>query len=187
MTIEQFVNTFVEKGIKNTQMNPHAVSDYVNSNVEVNAYLPFATKRRLAEMVGDSSTEEVDGVWKHDAISAYIGFVMTMISSHTDLQCGDNPIDDYDALAEHELLMPVIDLFKTDYNECDVVRKMALAAKLEENNVSVLVGKFLNNILYRLDSVGGYVKAITDNINLQELIKDEDLAKLTSFLNTYVK
>ena len=189
MKITDFIQELNEAGVHNTQLKPNAIGEYIEKKLNVKAYIPFDMKRTLAEMIVDVNTEEVDGIWKHDSINAYLSFIVAMVQSHTDLEF-DDPIADYDALAENGLLVPIIELFRTDYNECDVVLKMALAAKLEENNVSAVVGRFLNGISKKLDGVGEVIKSVVGNVNIQDVLskfKEEDLTKLTGLLNTYVK
>lgn len=183
ITIAQFIENFKQQNIKNTTMKPNAVGEYLKENLEIKTYIPFATKRLIAEMVVDANTEEIDGVWKNDAISQYIAFVVAMIQAHTNLSFGDNPVDDYDLLVENELLAPIIEMFRNDYNECDIVLKMALASKLEDNNINALVGKFLNGILDRLDGAEEFLKSTLGSIDLQEIMKEENLVKLVGLLN----
>jgi len=186
MNIQDFVQDFKNKGIKNTQLKPNAIGEYLQEHLEIKTYIPFDMKRRLAEMVVDVNTEEVDGVWKHDSINAYLSFIVAMVQSHTNLEFSGDPVADYDILAENELLAPIIELFRTDYNECDVVLKMALAAKLDENNISAIIGRFLNGVLVKLDGVGEVLKSAVGDFNIQDIMgkfNEEDLTKLVGLLN----
>lgn len=190
MIIAEFVKDFKDKKIQNTKLNEHAVEEYITKTLEVKTYLPFTTKRTIAEMVARGSMDEIDGVKKHDAISSYVSFIVAMIQSHTNLQFND-PIEDYDLLAESGLLPLIIGTFNSDYNECDVLLKMAIAYELEGNNVTSLIGKFLNGILDRLDDFSGAFKASMGNKTMEEIIganfKQEDLAKLNSLLDKFNK
>lgn len=183
ITVQNFVQEFKDRKIMNTKIAPDAISKYIQEKLEITTYIPFDTKRRIAEMVVEANTEEIDGVLKNDAIGQYISFVVAMLQSHTTLGFGDNPVDDYDLLAENELLLPIIELFRTDYNECDVVMKMALASKLEDNNVNALIGKFLNGVLNKLDGFEDMLKSTLGSIDLQEIMKEENLVKLVGLLN----
>jgi hypothetical protein len=65
---------------------------------------------------------------------------------------------------------------------------MALAMELEDNNTNVLVGKFLNGILSKLDGVGEFLKDKLENLDIKDILGDfkkEDLAKLKGFLNKF--
>ena len=58
---------------------------------------------------------------------------------------------------------------------------------MEDNNTNVIIGKFLNSILNKLDSVGEALKDKFDNIDVKDILgttfKEEDLAALSSFLD----
>jgi hypothetical protein len=66
---------------------------------------------------------------------------------------------------------------------------MALAMELEDNNVSALVGRFLNKILGMFDRVSDVLREKLDGFDLSDVLgadfKQEDLAKLSSFLDKY--
>ena len=191
MTIKEFINDFKSKKIMNTKIDTDAVSKYLKKELEIKTYLPFRTKREIVETVVSQNTDWVDGIKKHDSINAYIGFVVAMISAHTSLQFSDDPVADYDLLAENGLLPQIIAEFKESYDECDILLKMALAMELEDNNINALFGKFLNSILQRVDSIVELAKNIFGNIDIKdvlgEVFKEEDLAELKGFLDKYNK
>lgn len=186
ITVKTFVKEFQDKKVTNSKVAPNAIEEYIAKNLEIKTYLPFTTKRTIAEMVARSSIEEIDGVKKHDSISSYISFIVAMIQSHTNLKF-EEPVEDYDALAESGLLPLIIDTFRTDYSECDVLLKMAIAYELEDNNINLVIGKFLNGILDRLDDFSEALKESMGGKTMEEIIganfKQEDLAKLTSLLD----
>ena len=191
MTIKEFIDNFKEKKIMNTKIAPDAVSEYLKKELEIKTYIPFRTKRQIVEIVVSQNTDWVDGIKKHDSINAYIGFVVAMISAHTSLQFSDDPVVDYDLLAENGLLPQIIAEFKESYDECDILLKMALAMELEDNNINVLFGKFLNSILQRVDSIVELAKNTFGNIDIKDVLgkvfKEEDLAELKGFLDKYNK
>ena len=187
MFISEFVQEFKDKKIANSKVAPNAIEEYIAKNLEIKTYLPFATKRTIAEMVAQKNIDYIDGVKKHDSISSYIAFIMAMIRSHTNLEFSDDPVEDYDLLAESGLLPMIIDTFRADYTECDVLLKMAIAYELEDNNINMLIGNFLNGLLERLDEFGDAIKESMGGKTMEEIIganfKQEDLAKLTSLLD----
>ena len=191
MTIKSFVENFIQAKVVNSKVTPNAVSEYLQKHLEIRKYMPFKEKRLLAEIVVNQNTEEIDGVQKNDAINQYIAFICAMITAHTNLEFSDDPIADYDLLAENGLLPYIIAEFQESYNECEVILKMALSMRLEDNNMNVLFGNFLNSVLKRLDGVGEILKDKVGNLDLKEILgadfNEEDLAKLGGFLNTYIK
>lgn len=188
MNVKTFIEEFQAKRIQNTKVDNTIVGEYIKETLEVKEYIPFKTKRDVVEMIVDQNTYEIDGVLKNDPIAQYISFIAAMLSIHTNLELED-PIEAYDLLSESGLLMPVIDTFRNDYNDCDVLLKMALGAKLEDNNINIVVGKFLNGILEKLDVVVDGVKDAFGDLNLNDILGKnfnvEDLAKLSSFLDKY--
>lgn len=191
MKVQNFINDFKSKKIMNTKIDQDAVSKYLKKELEIKTYIPFRTKRQIVEMVVSQNTDWVDGIKKYDSINAYIGFVVAMISAHTSLQFSDDPVADYDLLAENGLLPQIIAEFKESYDECDILLKMALAMELEDNNINVLFGKFLNSILQRVDSIVELAKNTFGNIDIKDVLgkvfKEEDLAELKGFLDKYNK
>lgn len=183
MTVIELVQNFKNNRITNTKNNPNAISDYLKSKITITEYIPFMEKRLIAETIVKENTKEVNGIKKNDAINQYVAFVIAMIQTHTDLEISNNPVADYDLLSESGLLTPVIDMFKTDYTECDIVLKMALASELEDNSINALVGKFLSGISNMLDSFKERLEGFDASDFLGENFNKEDLAKLSSLLH----
>lgn len=181
ITVKNFVENFKNKKIPQTASNEK--SRYLRSTLEIKTYLPFKEKRAVVEMVVEKNISVVDGIKKYDNINSYISFVIAMLSAHTILTFSEDPVADYDLLAESGLLPNIIDEFKADYDECDALLKMTLAAELEDNNFNVLVGRFLDGILKKFDGIDEILKNVIGNINF----KEEDLAKLKGFLDRYNK
>lgn len=187
MKINEFVESFKIARVQNTKINPDAISEWIREKIEIKTYIPFRQKREIAEMVVGQNIEVIDGIKKYDSINAYVGFVVAMISAHTNLEWGSDPVADYDLLAESGLLPQIITEFQESYNECNVVMQMALAMELEDNNVNVLIGHFLDDILKKLGSVGEKFKGALGDFNIQDIlggnIKEEDLTKLSGLLD----
>ena len=191
MLVVDFLKDYQDKKIQNSKINENAVSEYLNKTLEIKKYIPFTTKRGAVEIVVAQNTYWEDGIKRHDTFDAYIGFVVSMLSIHTNLEFSDQPIEDYDLLAESGLLPQIIAEFQESYDECNVLLKMARDAELEDNNINVVVGRFLNGILDRLDSVGETLKEKLGNVNVADILGDKfnekDLAKLKGFLDKYNK
>ncbi|MEE1301657.1 MAG: hypothetical protein UHD64_02640 [Bacteroidales bacterium] len=191
MLAKDLVSDFQTKKIADTKIAPNAVSDYLKKELEIKTYLPFRTKRAIVETVVSQNIEWVDGFKKIDFINEYVGFIVAILSAHTALEFSDDPVADYDLLAESGLLPKIIAEFQESYNECEVLLKMARTSELEDNNLEAVVSRFLNSILDRLDGVGESLKGMLGNFNIQDILgdsfKEEDLTKLKGFLDKYNK
>ena len=110
-----------------------------------------------------------------------------MISAHTTLEFSNDPVADYDLLVESGLLPLIVTEFQNDYNECEVILKMALAMELEDNNVNVLIGNFLDSILKKLEGVGEALNEKFKNFNIKDAlgtdINIENMDELNSLIN----
>jgi hypothetical protein len=137
----------------NTKINPNAVSEYIQNNLNVKKYISFKDKREIAERIVRENTKIIDGVKKNDTIGQYLSFIAAMIESHTILEFNEDLVNDYDVLAESGLLQLIISEFQDDYNECDIILKMALASELEDNNLNIIVGKLLNGGTAKIDVI----------------------------------
>lgn len=191
MNIKEFIQNFKDKKVINTKINDHAISDYLKENLEIKTYIPFRERRSTVELVVSQNTTVEGGIKKIDSINQYIAFVVAMISLHTNLMWSEDPVADYDMLAESGLLPLIIAEFKESYDECDVLLKMAVAAELEDNNINTQLGKFLNSILQKIDIVGNILGDKLGSINVSDVLggnfKEEDLTKLKGFLDRYNK
>jgi hypothetical protein len=189
--VQDFVESYKAKRFINTPQGLNEKAEWLRGELAVKNYIPFMEKRQIAEMIVAQNIKVVDGVKKYDSIGGYISLIVASIGAHTNLTWGANPIADYDLLVESGLLMQIIEEFKGSHDEIDMILKMALASELEDNNLNVLVGKFLDNILKRLDIVGETLKNTLGEIDIKDILganfKEEDLAKLRGFLNTYNK
>ena len=112
MKVTEFVKEFQEKKIMDTKINTHAVSDYIKENLNIKTYLPFRVKRQIVETVVSKNIEQIDGVKKVDPFNEYVGFVVAMLGAHTSLEFSEDPVTDYDLLAESKLLPLIIAEFQ---------------------------------------------------------------------------
>jgi hypothetical protein len=114
-----------------------------------------------------------------------------MLAAHTNLNFGTNPVEDYDILSEYGLLEYIIATFKKDFDECNVVLQMVRNDTLADNNISIVVAKFLDGVLDKLDDFGDTIKGVVEKIDLDKLmglgLNENEMAKVKSLLNKYVK
>lgn len=185
-TIKEFCEAYKAKRFMNIKTAADEKSEWLRNELEIKNYIPFREKRRIAEMVVEQNISVVDGIKKYDDINSYVSLVVASIAAHTNLQFGEDPVADYDLLAESGLLPLIITEFQGSHEEIGILLKMAVAAELESNNVNVLIGHFLDNILQKLDGVGEALKTKIKELDVKDLlgdIKQEDLAKLNGLFD----
>jgi hypothetical protein len=187
VTIKEFVENYKNKNIINTKINPNAISEYIKRELEIKTYIPFREKREIAEMVVRHNIKVADGVKKYDSIDGYIALIVASIMAHTNLEFGAEPIAEYDLLAESELLPQILAEFQGSHEEIDLLLHMVLDMELEDNEISAIIGRFLNKISEILDDMVDITKDKFNDFDLQNIfgadIKPEDLSKLTGLLD----
>ena len=171
----------------NNKINPNSVEDFIRDKLDIVEYLPFNTKREIVEMIVEKVVIEENCVKRSDSVAQFLAFIVAMVASHTTLVFSDKPEEDYDALSKSGLLEHIVAMFKKDVDEIDVLLKVAIADELADNNLNVIIGKFLKGILGKLDGIVDIVKGMAENLDLSDLldtnINKEDMAKLISFVD----
>lgn len=182
MTIAEFCEAYKAKRFMSTKQGVDERSEWIRNELKIKSYIPFREKRRIAEMIVEQNISVVDGIKKYDDIGSYVSLVVASITAHSNLQFGNDPVEDYDRLAESGLLPQIIAEFQGSHEEIGILLKMAVAADLEDNNTNVIIGHFLDSILKKLDGFGESFKGF-DIQKILGNIKEEDLAKLVGFLD----
>ncbi len=183
MLVNEFVEIYNAKRFMSTPQGLSEKAEWLRGELQIKKYIPFMEKRKIAEMVVEQNIEVVDGIKKYSNIDAYIGFIMASVMAHTDLKCSDNPIADYDLLAENGLLAQIVAEFQESHNEIDILIKMLVAYELDDNQPGVLIGRFLDGVLKKLDGASGMLKEIVGNLDLEKTFSEENVAKIVGLLN----
>jgi hypothetical protein len=187
MKVLDFVNAYKAKRFMVAKNGVDEKSEWLRNELEIKSYIPFKEKRKIAEMVVKQNTKEVDGVKRYDSIDGYVSLIVASIMAHTNLEWGNNPVADYDLLAESGLLPEVLVEFADSHQEIDLLLHMTLDMEMEDNEINVAVGRFLNKISGTLDGVVNVFKDKFENFDFKDIlgadIKPEDLAKLSGFLD----
>lgn len=187
MTIQKFMDAYNAKRFMNTKQGVDERVEWIKKVLEIKTYIPFREKRKIAEMIVEQNINEVDGIKKYDSIDGYVSLIVASIAAHTNIEWSEDPVADYDLLAESGLLPQIIAEFQGSHDEIDIILKMALAMELEDNNVNALIGRFLNKISGMLDGVIEAVKDKFGDFDLKDILgadfEEEDLAQLKGFLD----
>lgn len=187
MKINEFIENYKAKRFMVTKQGVDERSEWLRKELSIKNYIPFKEKRQIAETIVAHNIKEVDGIKKYDDIGSYVSLVVSSIMAHTNLEFGDDPIVDYDLLAENGLLTQIIAEFQGSHEEIGILLKMAIASELEDNNVNALVGRFLNKVSGMLDIIVEVAKDKFESFDLNDVLgadfKKEDLAQLMGFLD----
>lgn len=183
MKIKEFVENYKNKNFMNTKQGIDDKVKWLRRELGIKEYIPFRAKREIAETVVVQNIKIVDGTKRYDSINAYIGFVMASILAHTNLECSIDPIADYDMLAENGLLSLIVAMFQESHNEIDILLKMVLESELEDNNVNVLIGHFLDAILTKIEGMSDMLNGAFGNLELKDMFNEENIIKIIGLLN----
>jgi len=190
VNIEQLIQEFNEKQIKNDRITPNGVENFLKEKINIKKYTTFEEKKQIANTIIATNIIKENGIKKVDSAGQFLGFVVAMFVAHTDLDFSE-PIKSYDLLCEAELIEPIIALFNKDYLESEVILKMMVSDVLADNSLSVVVAKFLDGVLDKLDDFGDTIKGVIEKIDLDKLmglgLNENEMAKVKSLLNKYVK
>lgn len=182
-SVKNFVDAYKAKNFMIIRNGTDERSEWIRKELEVKEYVPFKTKREIAEMIVAQNIEVIDGIKKYDSISGYVSLVVASISAHTNLEWSSDPVADYDLLAESGLLPLVIAEFQGSHSELDIMLKMALEMELEDNKTNVLIGHFLDDVLKKIDGLSGALSGALGDFDLEEMLSNENMAKIVGLLN----
>ena len=170
------VQEFIEYMRKNTNktMREDQVASLLNKVLDPKSYIGFKQKRELVDKIVDKTIYYTNGVFKFDGIDRYMYFTMYTIEAYTNIELGEDVIADFDALSESKLLPAIICLIQKEFDDVNVFLQMQCEYILDDNSIEVQVGKFLTNILEKLDGVGGSLSKYLQSINIEELLKYKD-------------
>lgn len=183
MTIQEFVKAYKAQKFMSTPQGLSEKSEWIRGQLEIKKYIPFMEKRNIAETIVAQNIEVVDGIKKYDSISSYVGLVVASIMAHTDLEFSDDPITDYDLLAESGLLSQIVAEFQESHNEIGILLKMSLESEMEDNQPGVLIGRFLDTVLQKLDGASSVLKEVIGNLDLEKIFNNENVANIVGLLN----
>ena len=182
-SIIEFVEAYKTKKFMNTKQGIDEKSEWLKNELEIRSYIPFREKEQVAEMIVSQNIKVIDGIKKYDDVHSYISLIVASIKIHTNLRFSDDPIADYDLLAESGLLAQIMAEFQSSHEEIGILLKMMVAAELEDNNPSVLIGRFLDKVLSMLDKTSGLLNSTLGDLNLEKLFNEENIIKIIGLLN----
>lgn len=175
----EFISNSKNKLLKQTQLE-----EVIAKHIETKKYLPIKQKKELIESIVNECVLYEDGVYKFDDIDKYICFIMRVIEAYTNLELSNDLEEDYDMLCEASLLDLIINTFKKEYDEVNILLQMKCEYILTSNSLESQIGRFLDGILEKIDVLANALSNKVDNFDMSNLpISGEDITKLLDFLN----
>ena len=175
----EFVSNSKNKLLKQAQLE-----EVIAKHIETKKYLPIKQKKELVESIVNECILYEDGVYKFDDIDKYICFTMRVIAAYTNLELSDDIEDDYDVLCEAGVLDMVINTFKKEYDEVNILLQMKCDYVLNSNSLEAQVGKLCDGVLEKLDIITQALANKVEGFDINNLpISGDDLSKLMQLLN----
>ena len=186
MKVQEFVE--VMKNNKNKMLKGEQLEQLVSKTLEVKDYMSIKRKKELVnEIINDCIMYE-DGIFKFDDIDKYVCFTMKTIAAYTNIELSMDIEDDYDALCNAKLLNVIVDTFVGEYENVKLLLQMKCDYILTGNNIEAQFGKFLNEILDKIDNAASVISNKIEDFDIKKLpISMNDLNKLMEFVNSQRK
>lgn len=169
---------------KNKLLKPDQLQALFKKHLETKQYIGIKEKKQLVDNIVNACILYEDGIFKFDDTEKYIIFIMKTIEAYTNIELSDDIEEDYDTLCRANILESVIDTFKKEYDDVNVLLSMKCDYILSGNSVEAQLGKFLSNISDKVDDFAETLKNMVESFDIDKLpIQAEDLTKLMSFIN----
>jgi hypothetical protein len=169
---------------KNKVLKADQLQIVLKKELEIKEYISIKEKKQLVKNIIDTCILYEDGVYKFDDTDKYICFIMKTIEAYTNIELSEDIEDDYDILCRAKILEIVIDTFKKEYEEVNVLLQMKCDYILSGNNIESQVGRFLDTLMNAVNNIVNVISEKIDNFDMSEPpIDKDDLSKLMSFIN----
>ena len=182
MTIKMLIELMSKN--KTKLLKPEQIQLFLKRELEVKEYMSIKQKK---ELVGDIVNECIlydNGVFKFDDIEKYVVFTMRTIAAYTNLELSEDIEADYDLLREAKLLESVINTFKKEYDDVNVLLQMKCDYVLSDNTIEAQLGRFLDGVSEKLDGLVSMLSDKMGNFDISNLpFSVEDLQKLMKFID----
>lgn len=128
--------------------------------LEVENYVPFATKRALIDTVIESIIEYDTSLLTYEPMDKHLNFSLSCVVIYTNLTYGDEEgLDAYDALVSSGLLDRIIDMIGVDYGDMVTMFEETLSARIS----------FTNSISNRFSAFIGVLENVFANASPEDL------------------
>lgn len=180
MKINELVNIMNQNKTKLTKAEQ--IQALLKKELEVKEYLSIKAKKELVQKIADECILYEDGVFKFDDIDKYICFTMRTIAAYTDLELSNDLEEDYDLLCQSKLLDAVIEMFKKEYDDVNILLQMRCDYLLSGNTLEAQVGRFFDDISAKVDKLADAMSNKVNSLDLNTLLNDKNIIeKIVNF------
>ena len=170
---------------RNKMLKIEQLEALLKKKLEVKEYIGIKLKKILVDEIVNECILYEDGVFKFNDIDKYICFTMRVIEAYTNLELSNDLEEEYDLLCESKLLESIINTFKKEYDDVNILLQMKCDYMLSNNTLAAQVGRFFDGILEKLDVFVDALSNKVDGFDFNDLpISSEDIGKLMQFINT---
>jgi hypothetical protein len=181
MTINELIE--LTKSSKNRMLKQDQLCEMLKKTLAVKKYIGIRQKKDLVDEIVNDCILYEDGVFKFDDIDKYICFTIRVIGAYTNLDMSGNNEDDYDMLCESGILDSIINTFKKEYDDVNILLQMRCDYILSGNSIEAQLGRFLEGVSDKLDGIATALSNKIDSIDMSNLpFKSEDIGKLMKFI-----
>jgi hypothetical protein len=183
MTTKEIITLMSDS--KNKMLKIDQLQAVLKKKLDVKEYMSIKAKKDLVDAIVSECVLYEDGVFKFNDIDKYICFTMRTIEAYTNIELSEDFEIDYDLLCESKLLDSIINTFKKEYDDVNILLQMQCDYVLSGNTIEAQLGRFLDGISEKLDMFATALSDKVGNFDLKNLpINTEDLTKLMQFINT---
>lgn len=183
MTTKELITLMSDS--KNKMLKTEQLEALLKKKLDVKEYMSIKEKKALVDNIVNECILYEDGIFKFDDIEKYICFTMRVIEAYTNIELSDDLEDEYDLLCESKMLESIINTFKKEYDDVNILLQMKCDYVLTNNTLAAQTGRFFNGILEKLDVLVDALSNKVDSFDFNNLpISSEDLGKLMQFINT---
>lgn len=182
MTTKELVKMMSDNKYK--MVRQEQLQEMLKKKLEAKDYVSFATKRNLVSSIVNECILYENGMFKFNDIDKYVCFTMRVIETYTNLEFTDDLEVEYDLLCEAKIIDLIINTFKKEYDDVNILLQMQCDYVLSNNSIGSQVGRFLDGILEKVDVLVDTLANKANDFDLNNLpISGEDLNKLMQFIN----
>ena len=170
--------------VKYKMMKPEQIQAELKRKLEVKEYISIKAKKELVDEIVDECILYEDGIFKFNDMDKYICFTMKMIETYTNLEFVGDREDEYDLLCGSKLLDFIINTFKKEYDDVNILLQMRCDYMLSNNTMEAQIGRFFDGVLEKLDVLVDVFSNKIDGFDFNNLpVSTEDLNKLMQFIS----